>query len=47
MTPPPPNGPPPVWARLPADRQKQLCDLLGRLLARLHAANARKEVGRE
>jgi hypothetical protein len=36
-----------VWAHLPADRQKQLRDLLGQLLARLHAANARKEAGHE
>ena len=39
--------PPPVWAQLPADRQKQLHDLLGQLLARLHAANVRGEVGHE
>jgi hypothetical protein len=44
---PPKTDPPPVWAHLPADRQKQLHDLLGQLLARLHAANARKEAGRE
>jgi len=44
---PPASNPPPVWAHLPADRQQQLRDLLGQLLARLHAANARKEVGRE
>lgn len=43
----PPVDPPPVWAHLPTDRQKQLHDLLGQLLARLHAANARKEVGDE
>jgi hypothetical protein len=36
-----------VWAHLPADRQKQLHELLGQLLARLHAANAREEVGHE
>jgi hypothetical protein len=36
-----------VWAHLPADRQQQLRDLLGQLLARLHAANARKEAGHE
>jgi hypothetical protein len=36
-----------VWAHLPADRQKQLRELLGQLLARLHAANARKEAGHE
>jgi hypothetical protein len=36
-----------VWARLPADRQRQLHDLLGQLLARLHAANGRKEAGHE
>jgi hypothetical protein len=44
---PPANNPPPVWAHLPADRQQQLRDLLGQLLARLHAANARKEAGHE
>jgi hypothetical protein len=38
---------PPVWAHLPANRQKQLHELLGQRLARLHAANARKEVGHE
>ena len=43
----PTNDPPPVWAHLPADRQKQLHELLGQLLARLHAANARQEVGHE
>ena len=43
----PTNDPPPVWAHLPADRQKQLNELLGQLLARLHAANARKEAGHE
>jgi hypothetical protein len=36
-----------VWAHLPADRRKTLHDLLGQLLARLHAANARKEAGHE
>jgi hypothetical protein len=36
-----------VWAHLPADRQKQLHELLGQLLARLHAANAGAEVGHE
>ena len=41
------NNPPPVWTHLPADRQKQLRDLLGQLLARLHAANDRKETGHE
>ncbi len=40
-------GPPPVWARLPADRQRQLRELLDQLLARLHAANARGEAGHE
>ena len=44
---PPPTAPPPVWAHLTADRQKQLHDLLGQLLARLHAANVREEVGHE
>jgi hypothetical protein len=44
---PPAHNPPPVWAHLPADRQKQLRELLGQLLARLHAANARKEAGHE
>jgi hypothetical protein len=38
---------PPVWAHLAADRRQQLNELLGQLLARLHAANARKEVGHE
>jgi len=36
-----------VWARLPADRRKQLSDLLGLLLARLHEANVRREVGHD
>jgi hypothetical protein len=36
-----------VWTHLSADRQKQLHELLGHLLARLHAANARKEAGHE
>ena len=44
---PSPSNPPPVWAHLPADRQKQLHELLGQLLARLHAANAREGVGHE
>src|SRR5208283_3233467 len=35
----PRTNPPPVWAHLPAQRQKQLQELLGQLLARLHAAN--------
>jgi hypothetical protein len=43
----PPTHPPPVWPHLPANRRKQLHELLGQLLARLHAANVRKEVGRE
>ena len=43
----PTSDPPPVWAHLPADRQKQLHDLLGQLLARLHAARSRKEAGHE
>ena len=43
----PPSDPPPVWAHLPADRQQQLRDLLGQLLARLHAATRRKEAGHE
>ncbi len=48
LTPPQPKtSPPPVWAHLPSDRQKQLSDLLGQLLARLHAANARKEADHE
>ncbi|HTU21968.1 MAG TPA: hypothetical protein VMG10_28275 [Gemmataceae bacterium] len=42
-----PVKPPPVWAHLPANRQKQLHELLGQLLARLHAANVREEVSRE
>ncbi len=41
------SDPPPVWVHLPADRRKQLTDLLGQLLARVHAANARQEVGHE
>jgi hypothetical protein len=48
---PPPRlkatNPPPVWAQLPANRQKQLHEVLGQLLARLHAANVRREAGRE
>jgi hypothetical protein len=36
-----------VWAHLSADRQRQLHDLLGQLLDRLDAANARREVGQE
>jgi Ser/Thr protein kinase RdoA (MazF antagonist) len=36
-----------VWAHLSADRQKQLNELLGQLLARLHAAASRKEAGHE
>ena len=32
--------PPPVWAHLPADRQKQLHELLGQLLARLGIKDA-------
>jgi hypothetical protein len=44
---PPVDGPPPVWIHLPADRQKQLRDLLGQLLVRLHAARDCKEAGRE
>ncbi|MBX9627167.1 MAG: hypothetical protein K2X82_25415 [Gemmataceae bacterium] len=44
---PPPTDPPPVWAHLPADRQQQLRDLLGQLLARLHAARSRKEAGHD
>ena len=34
-------------ARLPAERQQQLRQLLGQLLARLHAARSRKEVDHE
>ena len=45
--PSPTRRPPAVWARLPADRQKRLLELLGQLLARLHAANAREEAGHE
>jgi len=37
----------PVWAHLPADRQKQLLELLGQLLARLHAAHVGREVGHD
>ncbi|WP_088256750.1 hypothetical protein [Fimbriiglobus ruber] len=43
----PTNSPPPVWAHLPADRQKQLHELLGQLLARCHVARSRKESGHE
>ena len=33
-----PPAPPPVWTHLPAERQKQLRELLGQLLARLRAS---------
>jgi len=36
-----------VWAHLPADRRRQLHELLGQLLARLHVANARRGAGHE
>jgi hypothetical protein len=36
-----------LWARLPAERQRQLRDLLGQLLARLHEAQRLKEAGHE
>ena len=38
---------PTIWARLPADRRRQLRDLLGQLLARLLAATRREEAGHE
>jgi hypothetical protein len=38
---------PTVWARLPSDRQRQLRDLLGQLLARLLAATRGEEVGHD
>ena len=41
------HDPPLVWARFPADRREQLHELLGQLLARLHAARSHKEAGRE
>jgi hypothetical protein len=44
------SGPQPglgLWNRLPADKRKQLRDLLGRLLARLHEATRLGEAGHE
>lgn len=38
---------PPLWARLPADRRRELSDLLGQLLARLHAARSAGEVSHD
>ena len=38
---------PTIWARLPTDRQRQLRDLLGQLLARLLAATRSEEAGHE
>jgi hypothetical protein len=35
------------WAHLPSIRQRQLHDLLGQLLARLHQAQRLKEAGHE
>lgn len=50
--PPPrrPTAPPPalpLWPRLPADRRRQLSELLGQLLARLHEARRAKEGSRD
>jgi hypothetical protein len=42
----PPPGPG-LWARLPADKRRQLRDLLGRLLARLPEARRLGEDGHE
>jgi hypothetical protein len=36
-----------MWTRLPPDRQKQIRQLLSQLLARMHAANSRKEADRD
>jgi hypothetical protein len=36
-----------MWARLPADRQRQVQQLLGRLLVRLLEAQRLKEVSRD
>jgi hypothetical protein len=38
-----PANPPPLWARLSADRQQQLQQLLGQLLARLLEARRLQE----
>ncbi|WP_406694208.1 hypothetical protein V5E97_24385 [Singulisphaera sp. Ch08] len=47
-TPPsPPLTTPTVWARLSSDRQRQIRDLFGRLLARVLAASCGEEVGHE
>jgi hypothetical protein len=35
------------WPRLPDDRQRQLRELLGRLLARLHEARRLEEGGHD
>jgi hypothetical protein len=38
---------PTIWTRLPTDRQRQLRDLLGQLLARLLTATRGEEAGHE
>jgi hypothetical protein len=38
---------PTIWARLPTDRQRQLRDLLGQLLARTLAATQGEEADHE
>ena len=37
----------PLWAHLPPDRRRQLTDLLGQLLARLHEAQRAGEGGHD
>jgi len=36
-----------LWTHLPADRRRQLSELLGELLARLHAARSAGEVSHD